>query len=133
MNALASVIRVPTKSASVNPLLGAQFATDDLYIYQGDDWEASCAVTDEDGAPADLTGWSARAQVRRQVADVDTEIAVDIVTTIQPPNTIQLTIPHTDTALLSGTYIWDLELTDQSGIITTILSGSVIVKPEVTR
>lgn len=104
----------------------------DLCIYQGDTFAQIVVVTNADGTPADLTGYTARAQMRRAVADTEPEIALTIGVTIQSPN-ILLDIPNTATTGLSGTYKWDLELTTPTNAVMTILQGSVNITPEVTR
>src|SRR5262245_31138429 len=105
---------------------------DDLKIYQGDDYAGTVTVRNDDGTPADLTGYTAQSQIRRAVADSEPVIAVQITTTIDSPN-ILLAIPKEETEPLSGRYTWDLQLTSSGNAITTIMAGKVIVTPEVTR
>lgn len=108
-------------------------STANLDIYQGDDYPAFVAVADSDGAPADLTGYTAKAQIRVNVADRAPEVVVEIDCTITGSD-IYLSIPHAKTIDLTGiNYVWDLQLTSASGIITTILAGKVRVSLEVTR
>jgi len=105
----------------------------DLLIYQGDDWAAIVNVTNEDGTPADITGYQAQAQIRRAVADEDTTFIIELGALVVPPDRISITIPHTQTTLLDGQYVWDLQLVTPGQIITTILAGKVRVTQEVTR
>ena len=104
----------------------------DLSIYQGDDWTGIVTVLDEDGTPADISTFTAKAQIRRSIADSDPVVVVEIVTAVASP-LINLSIPHTVTATLSGSYVWDLQLTGPSGGVTTILRGRAKVESEVTR
>lgn len=104
----------------------------DLHIYQGDDYSAVVTVTDADGAEADITGYTARAQIRRQVADTDTVIALDMPATVESPRVL-FGASHDDTASLSGSYLWDLELTSPDDVVTTIMRGNVKVTQEITR
>jgi hypothetical protein len=104
----------------------------DLSIYQGDDWTAIVTVLNEDGTPADISTFTAKAQIRRSIADSDPVVVVEITTVVASP-LVNLSIPHTVTATLSGSYVWDLQLTGPSGGITTILKGRAKVEPEVTR
>ena len=107
-----------------------QFAN--LGIYQGDDFSAVVTVLNGRD-PADLTGYTAQAQIRAGVADQASEPAIQMVTSISSPN-VYLSIPHTQTATLTGGYIWDLQLTHTAdGIVSTILRGNVLVTQEVTR
>jgi len=101
-------------------------------IYQGDDYAADVTVTLEDGTPADITGYTAQAQVRLAVADVDPVVVATFATDVQSPQ-VFLSLTHDQTKVMSGRYVWDLQLVDAGGIVTTILYGNVSVKAEVTR
>jgi hypothetical protein len=104
----------------------------DLHVYQGSDYPATVEVFNEDGSAADLTGYTAKAQVRRDIADKCADVAAEIVVNIQPP-LIHLSIPREVTETLCGRYVWDLDLIDSAGAVTTIMAGKVIVTQEVTR
>jgi hypothetical protein len=104
----------------------------DLTIYQGDDYSAVVDVLNEDGTPTDLTGYTAKSQIRRSVADASPAVVVEIGATVQSPF-VFLSIPHADTEPLNGKYVWDLQLTAADGIITTLLYGQVTIQAEVTR
>jgi hypothetical protein len=105
----------------------------DLVIYQGDDYAAQVLVS-HDGIPPGsvLTGYTAQAQIRNGFADDFPNIIVSITTLVQTPY-INLSIPKAQTLPLMGDYVWDLQVTDSSGVITTILYGNVSVIQEVTR
>ena len=101
-----------------------------LQLYQGDDYFATVTVTDSSG-PADLSDYTAKAQIRLGSAD-QSPVLVTIAAAISSPD-ILLSIPASQTLLLSGTYRWDLQLTSSGGVVTTLLSGPVSVQPEITR
>jgi hypothetical protein len=103
----------------------------DLAIYQGDDYAATITVRNADNTPADISNYTAQSQIRRAVADEDPVVVVNITTTIISPFVV-LSIPHAQTALLTGRYVWDLQLTSNTDAITTIVSGKVIAQPQVT-
>jgi len=103
-----------------------------LDLYQGDLYSGVVTVRNEDGTNADITGYSAKAQIRRAVADEDTDVVVDITTTVASPS-VNLSIPSAITASLSGDYVWDLQLTTPTGAIITVIRGKAKVTSEVTR
>lgn len=105
----------------------------DLLIYQGDDYAAEVLVS-HDGIPPDsvLTGYTAKAQIRLGYADDNSTVVVEIATFVHTPY-ISLSIPKAQTLLLMGDYLWDLQVTDSSGMTTTILYGTATVLQEVTR
>jgi hypothetical protein len=103
-----------------------------LQIYQGDDYTGIVTVLNADGTAADLSTYTPRAQIRRKVADLDPVIVAELTLTVDE-NRITLSLDHDITRTLSGAYVWDLQLTDAAGEITTIMAGSVPVTLEVTR
>ena len=107
----------------------------DLAIYQGDDWAALVSVLDGTGAAVDITGYVPQAQIRLGPADANPKVLVEITALVDALITgqINLSIPNATTALMSGSYAWDLQLTTPSGAIMTLLAGTVIVTQEVTR
>jgi len=105
----------------------------DLAIYQGDDWSAQVTVTYQDQTAADLTGYTAQAQIRTATADQQPVVSAEITTSIAG-NIVTLSLTHDQTQQLTGAvYYWDLQLTSAAGDITTILAGKVKVTYEITR
>ena len=104
-----------------------------LDIHQGDDFAAAIDFFNDDGTDADLTGYSALAQIRTDVADVAPEVIAQLVIIIELPKTIRLSLPHAITETMTEDYIWDLQLSDSAGIRTTPMGGDVRVTLEVTR
>lgn len=105
----------------------------DLVVYQGDDFTGVVSVMDATDAPADLTGYTAKAQIRKNVADREPAIAVEITATVMLPNLVILSIPNAETQALNGTYVWDVQIVSAAGVITTLLYGKVKLFLEVTR
>ena len=105
----------------------------DLAIMQGSDYAATVTVEYIDGTPVDLTGWSAKAQLRNGTADCSPEVIHEISTTITLPDQVVLNIPHATTETLKGRYAWDLDLTSPEDAIITVLAGNANVTAEVTR
>lgn len=104
-----------------------------LDLYQGDDWTAVVYVQDPSGNPVDVSDHTAKAQIRRSSADTDSTVDAEMTTSITG-FTVTLGLTHTVLAALSGSYRWDLQLTDiASGGVQTVLYGPVTVLAEVTR
>jgi hypothetical protein len=88
--------------------------------------------------PVDLTGLTARMQVRKSVTDnavlqalstITGEITIDV-----SANTITLELPPATTTAIAWTEgVFDLEVVSPSGDVTRLASGKVTVSPEVTR
>jgi hypothetical protein len=111
-----------------------------IYIEQGATYDQTFTWTDNNDVPINLTGYTARMQIRRDVAEKDVTIDFDVTTsgTITlggSAGTIHVKIPATGTAgITSGEYKYDLELQHTaSGDVTRLLQGAVTVDPEVTK
>tara|TARA_B110000902_G_C13855717_1_gene417002 strand:+ start:207 stop:545 length:339 start_codon:yes stop_codon:yes gene_type:complete len=105
-----------------------------LVIDQGSDFAINFTVK-EDGSAKDLTGYSARAQMR--TSKTASSIAATFVCAIGTPanGTITMSLPNvTSSALTAGTYVYDLEIfTSNNVAVTRLLQGSVDLTQEVTR
>lgn len=109
----------------------------DLIFEQGATFTQNFQWVDENGTPIDLTGYSARMQVRDTVdspafhielTDANGRIALG-----GTAGTIQLTIAATDTAALTfEDAVYDLELVN-GATVTRLVYGGVQLRPEVTR
>lgn len=108
-----------------------------LKIEQGTSWRKPFVRT-LDGAAVDLSGWTARMQIREKV-DAAT-VVLELTTEnggieIDPLiGGITLVFQPSDTSGQSWrTGVYDVELIDIYGNVTRILYGSVTLSPEVTR
>lgn len=96
--------------------------------------QACCNAVGSAPAPVDLTGYTANMQIRpfAQSTNVLYDASADI-TLGGPLGTITLEIPASATAGFTWwTGVYDLLLTDPSGFVTRLLSGTVTVCPGVT-
>jgi len=101
-----------------------------IVIEQGSDFELVIDITDTDGNPIDVTGYSACSQMRR---NYDSANAVDFSTNLTL-GVLTLTLQANDTATISrGRYVWDAKVTDQNGIVTRVVEGIATVDPETSR
>jgi hypothetical protein len=104
-----------------------------LNIYAGDDYEAVVTVVDDQGNPFDLTGYVAQSQIRTSLTDNSPTPAATFACTINS-NQITMILDHTQTAgLTKSGYVWDIQVIDASGWITTLLAGGVSMTMEVTK
>jgi hypothetical protein len=90
------------------------------------------------GTPVNLSGYSARMQVRARV-DSTTEV-LDLSSQGGNPKivlggsagTITITVPDGDMDF-EGSYVYDLEVESSGGVVTRLLMGRFQCRPEVTR
>jgi hypothetical protein len=114
-------------------------ATVNLVLDQGSTWSQPIAW--KTGTPAvavDLTGYSARAQVRSSASSATTLLSLTdsnggiAITTSTGTMTLSATAAQT-AAIPAGRYVYDLEAVSGGGIVTRICEGTLTVTPEVTR
>jgi hypothetical protein len=102
----------------------------DLNLYQGDDFVMALTVAYDNGDPADFTGAVVTAQIRRTTSDED--VLAHFFPTVNA-NVITLWLPSAESSKISGTVVWDCNVTDVGARVTTVATGKVTVTAEVTR
>lgn len=107
-------------------------------IEQGATFDRSLVYKDAAGVAINLTGFTARMQVRASVKAVPVLLELNttngriIITALA--GAIRLLVAATDTALLtfrSGVY--DLEIISATGVVIRLLEGEIELSKEVTR
>jgi hypothetical protein len=84
----------------------------DLYIQQGDDYQAVVTVSDASTPPGQvLAGYTAQAQIRCGRADENPQVVVEIATAV----TRRTSRRRSHTRRLEGPYVWDLQVTSPNG------------------
>jgi hypothetical protein len=89
--------------------------------------------TDSVGAPFQLTGWTAKLQIRENPS---TSAIIDINPTVNTTaNSVAFSLTPAQTSLLVKTdYVWAIELTQTStGKVMTLARGQVEVSPEIVK
>lgn len=90
------------------------------------------------GVDVDLTGYSARMQVREKynstTKNLDLTTSNGGIVLGGEDGTITINVTATQTAaLVAKDYVYDLEIVSSSNIVTRLIEGKFIVTPEVTR
>ena len=104
-----------------------------IFIDQGTDFSITVDVTDTSGSALNMSGYSASAQIRKTYGS--STVSSTFSTSIAE-GTGQVTLSLTDTqttALESGRYVYDLNVTSGGGQTTRVVEGQAIVTPGVTR
>lgn len=113
----------------------AQFT---LEIAQGETLAQTFVWQNDAGQPVDLTGYTARMQVRErhesQTVLLELTTANGGIQLGGASGTITLSMSATQTAALTWRRgVYDLELVSPAGVVTRLLEGVATVSPEVTR
>lgn len=110
--------------------------TYDIIVDQGSDYALEVTVKDDTSTVSDLTGYSARSQMRDKKSS-STVTASFTCTIADDPTTgkIEMTLSNSVSKdIPAGSYYYDLEIyTDSDAVVKRILQGKVTVTQEVTR
>lgn len=109
-----------------------------LEIDQGTDVSFPVVLKDSSGTVIDLTGYTARMQIRPFIAS---STIIDELTTgngraviTAAEGKVAFTFPHDKTAAYpAGNARYDIEIESADGEVTRVLEGAFVVRPEVTR
>ena len=105
-----------------------------LFIDQDADFTTTVTVNDSTGSALDLTNYTALAMLRKSYQSSTATTFTSAF--VSPRTTGQITISLTDVqtaALEDGRYVYDLVITDSSGIKTRVVEGIATVNPSVSR
>jgi len=103
-------------------------------IVRGDDYTMSLTFYSDAAktSPMNLSGSTFAAQLRTSPDDT-AHVDFSIDTTNAATGVLLLSLTHTQTAALGRLYAWDLQQTDGSGKVTTLIAGNAAVALDVTR
>jgi len=105
-----------------------------IQIDQGSDFAIDLTVK-EDGVVKNLTGYSARAQMRAKKSDTSAAATFTCSVTNATGGVIKMSLPNaTSSSLTAGRYYYDLEIyTASDAIVKRLLEGEVTIDREITR
>jgi hypothetical protein len=106
-----------------------------IEIEQGSDFILGLSIKAANGLPYDLTGVTARGQIRKLVTDTEPIATFDITfDNNRKSGKITLYLPAATTTTLNFTVaVYDLEFISPTGIVKRIIQGTATLSPEVTR
>lgn len=103
-----------------------------LVVDQGTTFSTTITVTDDDGIAIDLTDYTGAAQMRKHYTSSNSTSFDVSITAGTGEVTLSMTSNVTSN-IVAGRYVYDCELTSNTGVVSRILEGIVTVTPEVTR
>ena len=110
----------------------------DIVMDQGATFSRAITWQDSQAVPVNLTGYTARMQVRDEVDSASAALSLTTensrISLGGTAGTITLLVSAADTAAVAaGEYVYDLELVSGSGTVTRLIQGCFTVDAEVTR
>jgi hypothetical protein len=100
-----------------------------ITVDQGSDYFSTVYAKETNGLATDLTGYTARGQVRKTYSSLT---SYKIVTTIVNPESgsIEISLSNvTTSAMKAGRYVYDIEVVSPTGIIRRVVEGQLEVMP----
>ena len=102
-----------------------------LVVDQGSTFQTSVTFNDENGNTINFSTYSGAAQMRKHFTSSNS-VSFSVNMTSNGVITLGLTANQTAN-LTSGRYVYDLEVTDSSNLISRLIEGIITVTPNVTR
>ena len=102
-------------------------------IEQGATFNRQLTVSENNSA-LNLTGFTGAMQLRSNHESSTVALSVTVAIVNATQGLISISASSSSTAALEeGIYVYDLEITSSTGVVTRLLQGEVTVSPEVTR
>jgi len=104
-----------------------------LYIDAGADYSIIVTANQGNGDPLNLTNYTVKSQIRKSYASAT---AYNFTATIYAATAgkIRLSLTSTQTsAIKPGRYLYDVEITSNTGEKRRVLEGIIIITPEITQ
>lgn len=107
-------------------------------IDQGADWYLTVTYENPNGTPINITNYTSALQIRSLPSDPTTVLSLSTgsgITITGATGTVEVHATAAQTRDIDeGTYYYDLEITaPNTGVVTRLVQGQVVVSPEVTR
>lgn len=102
-----------------------------IVIDQGTTFNTDFTFTDDQDNPINFFEYEGRSQMRKSYSSLT---AHEFTVSLGNNGIISLSMNSaTTTSISPGRYLYDLEVTDQNGVVSRLVEGLVTVTPEVTR
>jgi len=105
-------------------------ATINMQLQAGDSFAFELDVTDDVGDPWDLSECVVLAQIRPTASG---NLAGAFTPSVTESGSLRLELPAAVSAALPRSAVWDVDVTEANGWVTTLAAGSITMTPEVSR
>lgn len=105
----------------------------ELFLEQGTDFTTSITLDDVNGDPYNLTGYTAKSQMRKSYYSTSPTAQFTITINSPAAGIIVMSLPSANTSnIAAGRYVYDVAIKDSANTVTRVLEGIVNVLPRVT-
>jgi len=103
-----------------------------IIVDQGTTFSTDIYLTDDNGDPIDLSGYTGASKMRKHYTSSNAQSFSVSLNSTYGYVTLSLTSSQTSD-LTAGRYVYDVEVTSSSNVVSRIVEGIVTVTPQVTR
>lgn len=103
-----------------------------LIIDQGSSFSVTITVQDTTESVIDLTGFTGASQIRKHFSSANSTAFTVGLGGIQGTVALSMNAATTN-SLVAGRYVYDVELTSSSNVVSRVVEGIVTITPSVTR
>jgi len=107
--------------------------TYNISIEQGSTWSLRLEVDQSAGVDRDLTGFTTASKIGKSYYDTS-PITMTTAWVIQNQGIFTISLSAAQTAALDAAheYVYDVEITDSSGVVTRLIQGRATISPGIT-
>lgn len=108
----------------------------DFVCEQGATFNRTLTIKDESGVGRDLSGHTARMQIRRRITDTTPLLSLTTENgriSMSSSGEVVLSVDADTTAALTDGGVYDLEIESSAGVVERVIEGNFILSLEVTR
>jgi len=110
--------------------------SDQLRITRGDTYSFDLALTDENGAVQNITGWTFFLTLKefKDQSDDDAVLYKEVTSHSDPTQgETTITLDPDDTKNLSGIYYYDIQVKTNANEVITILNNTITIEKDITN
>lgn len=105
-----------------------------ILIDQGSTFYTEIQLQDDAGAPIALAGYTCASEIRKHYTSSNSIAFETVLLTNSTFSAIVLKLDaNTTNSIEPGRYLYDVELTDSSNVVSRVVEGIVTVTPNITR
>lgn len=106
----------------------------ELNLDQGTTFETTLSLTNDDATTINVTNYSFDSQIRKSFYSNNAVANITVSIVDAPNGNVKLAMTPANTAnIKAGRYLYDVLMTDSTGVKTRVIEGIITVTPRVTR
>lgn len=106
----------------------------ELNLDQGTTFETTLSLTNDDATTINVTNYSFNSQIRKSFYSSNAVANITVSIVDAPNGNVKLAMTPANTAnIKAGRYLYDVLMTDSTGVKTRVIEGIITVTPRVTR